>query len=780
MPYLGKQPANVPVTADDIPDNSITAAKIVDGGITAADIGANAVGLSELSATGTASTSTFLRGDNAWVAVDTNLVSDTSPQLGGNLDLNSNSITGSGGIPAANLTGTIAADRLSTATTQSASNNSTKIATTAYTDAQVATVVDSAPGTLNTLNELAAALGDDANFSTTVTNSIAAKLPLAGGTMTGTISAASDLVFDAGSDIVLDADGGKIKFRDNGDDIGYLQNTSGDFIIKAITDDKDIKIQGKDGGAFISAVTFDMSEAGYATFNNWLKVNDRVVGNSNLVLNTSDGNEKIHLDASGYIKLETAGAERMRINSSGNVGIGVVPEVWNTVYDGLQIGNTGSLAGYSGSGIDRVWLTANGYVDNNDGSWQYINTDTASQYEQRDGKHNFFVASSGSADATISWANAMTIGNDGRVAISQTGNATAMQVSTSVAAETTAIFQGGGTGAVDVVDVRDSNGTSKFKVRQNGKVGIGETAPLGQLHIKENDSGVSSISANGDQLVLENSGHCGMHILSGTGSDGVLYFGDSGGSGTGQLKYQHASNQFAFETAQSGALIIDADGRLLLGTTANNNVNNNGISVNAGAYGNWAMKVAHSAGTGDGYGIMINIPNYTGSGGQHMINFYTAGGAVGSIKSNQSSTAYNTSSDYRLKENVDYDWDATTRLKQLKPARFNWISDDTNTLVDGFIAHEVSSVVPEAISGVKDATKNLTNVVLKANGKWVGDGITKEDWEQGKSDGEYPSDSTWKASHTENVYQEIDQSKLVPLLVKTIQELEARITALEA
>jgi len=184
MPYLGKQPANVPVTADDIPDNSITAAKIVDGGITAADIGANAVGLSELSATGTASTSTFLRGDNAWVAVDTNLVSDTSPQLGGNLDLNSNSITGSGGIPAANLTGTIAADRLSTATTQSASNNSTKIATTAYTDAQVATVVDSAPGTLNTLNELAAALGDDANFSTTVTNSIAAKLPLAGGTMT--------------------------------------------------------------------------------------------------------------------------------------------------------------------------------------------------------------------------------------------------------------------------------------------------------------------------------------------------------------------------------------------------------------------------------------------------------------------------------------------------------------------------------------------------------------------------------------------------------------------
>jgi hypothetical protein len=76
MPYIGKQPARVPVTAADIPDNSITAAKILDGVITAADIGANAVGnsemaddavgIAELSATGTPSTTTFLRGDNSW------------------------------------------------------------------------------------------------------------------------------------------------------------------------------------------------------------------------------------------------------------------------------------------------------------------------------------------------------------------------------------------------------------------------------------------------------------------------------------------------------------------------------------------------------------------------------------------------------------------------------------------------------------------------------------------------------------------------------------------
>ena len=74
------------------------------------------------------------------------------------------------------------------AVTQSASDNTTKVATTAYVTTALANLADSAPSTLNTLNELAAALGDDANFSTTVTNSIATKLPLAGGTLTGNLT----------------------------------------------------------------------------------------------------------------------------------------------------------------------------------------------------------------------------------------------------------------------------------------------------------------------------------------------------------------------------------------------------------------------------------------------------------------------------------------------------------------------------------------------------------------------------------------------------------------
>ena len=90
------------------------------------------------------------------------------------------------------VTGALIADDVAlagnpTTTTQSAGNNTTRIATTAFVTTAINNLIDSAPSALDTLNELAAAMGDDANFSTTVTNSIATKLPLAGGTMTGNL-----------------------------------------------------------------------------------------------------------------------------------------------------------------------------------------------------------------------------------------------------------------------------------------------------------------------------------------------------------------------------------------------------------------------------------------------------------------------------------------------------------------------------------------------------------------------------------------------------------------
>jgi hypothetical protein len=260
----------------------------------------------------------------------------------------------------------------------------------------------------------------------------------------------------------------------------------------------------------------------------------------------------------------------------------------------------------------------------------------------------------------------------------------------------------------------------------SGTVGIGETSPLGLLHVKSADSGASANSGH-NQVIAENSGNSGMTILSGTSSNGAICFGDSGNNCIGYINYAHNGNHLDFGVNGSERMRIDSSGNVGIG--------------NSGP--NYTLEIGNAF---SGRGASINLNNNVGqirtraslTDTQTHHAFVNPNGTVGTIKTNASATSFNTSSDYRLKENVSYDFDATTRLKQLKPARFNFIAD-ADTTVDGFLAHEVSSVVPEAISGEKDA--------VDADGN--------------------PE------------YQGIDQSKLVPLLVKTIQELEARITTLE-
>ena len=194
-------------------------------------------------------------------AITTAMITDanvTPAKLHGTLDLSSKTIT----LPA------VAIPSASTATTQSQSDGSTKVATTAYVDTAVSNLVDSSPSSLNTLNELAAALNDDASFSSTVTTSIATKLPLAGGTLTGNLAHASDFTLDVGGDITLDAGGGDILLKDDGTLVGTIGGFSGNNVtIKSEYSDGDVIIQGNDGGSGITALTLDMSAAGFATFN---------------------------------------------------------------------------------------------------------------------------------------------------------------------------------------------------------------------------------------------------------------------------------------------------------------------------------------------------------------------------------------------------------------------------------------------------------------------------------------------------------------------------------
>mgnify|MGYP005990355235 CR=1 FL=1 len=265
----------------------------------------------------------------------------------------------------------------------------------------------------------------------------------------------------------------------------------------------------------------------------------------------------------------------------------------------------------------------------------------------------------------------------------------------------------------------------------NGNLGVGTNTPDTKVQIKG--------SVNSAQLTLGGTDNRGLKISTfnqGGQNDGTIIY-DAQDNESSAVNSHHV-----FKNGGTETLRIKGDGDLIWHDTPSSSAA--GIGFN---------NTTHPS---------ISISGGSDTNYRHRIVFVNGNGTVGIISTSGSSTAYGTSSDYRLKENVDYTWDATTRLKQLKPARFNFIADP-DTTVDGFLAHEVQSVVPESVTGthngMKDEEYEVTPAVLD-------------------DDGNITTEAVMGTRSVPDI-QGIDQSKLVPLLVKTIQELEARITALE-
>jgi hypothetical protein len=202
-----------------------------------------------------------------------------------------------------------------------------------------------------------------------------------------------------------------------------------------------------------------------------------------------------------------------------------------------------------------------------------------------------------------------------------------------------------------------------------------------------------------------------------------------------------SADAIAFTKGGAESMRIDSSGYLLVNQTSN--TTNSYVQI----YGGQPALSVESTSTGGVNQVLIRNPN----------------GTVGSISTSGSLTSYNISSDYRLKENIASLTGALAKITQLKPSVYNYKADPT-TNIQGFIAHELQAVIPHAVTGDKDATREeeyeVTPAVKDQQGNITTPSVT--------------------GTRTVPVYQGVDASFLIPYLTAAIQEQQATINALTA
>jgi hypothetical protein len=223
------------------------------------------------------------------------------------------------------------------------------------------------------------------------------------------------------------------------------------------------------------------------------------------------------------------------------------------------------------------------------------------------------------------------------------------------------------------------NTTADYNVAVGKSAGLSTTSGIRNVFIGP-FTGTSNTTGTYNTYV-GGSTNCAYEMT--TGSKNTILGGYNGNQGG--LDIRTSSNNIVLSDGDGNPRIyVSSSGCVSIGTVS---TTTDAISRFGGSSSVFSQKMVNAYGGG----TAIHAEN-TNNQGWIYARFNTNGSQVGYISVGTSSTSYVTSSDYRLKENVVYDWDATTRLKQLKPARFNFIVD-ADTTVDGFLAHEAQAVV---------------------------------------------------------------------------------------
>ena len=440
-------------------------------------------------------------------------------------------------------------------------------------------------------------------------------------------------------------------------------------------------------------------------------------------------------DALAFRTGDSTATERLRIDSSGNVGIGT-----SSPSHDLTIQKSGQ------DNYIRIGSNSDGYD-----AGVYFGTNADWSIGVDNSNSNAFSIASGS---TVGTNPRVTINSSGNVGIGTSSISGRLEIKKATASNETmfAIEASGATtttvGSITYDQSDDSmrllnnsdfggttlrlgtRGSDNVIIDYSGSVGIGTTSPQTStkgLHVVHDATEGTPSFPDGEVIIAQrnfnSSQSCHIGIIAGSAGESAINFGDKDNSDVGNITYNHSANRMEFVTNASERMRIDSSGDVSIGTSSNGGkfyVASNEASQFVGNFSN---------SNGSGYGVAIN----TGSG--NAVFFYNANTNVGTITTNSSSTAYNTSSDARLKD-VTGSARGLEVINELNPVSYNWKADGKAD--EGLIAQEVLDIVPNAVSG------------------------------------------------SEEEYYQMDYSKLVTPLVKAIQEqqtiiedLKARIETLE-
>ena len=470
--------------------------------------------------------------------------------------------------------------------------------------------------------------------------------------------------------------------------------------------------------------------------------------------------------AAGYLRINGTdpliaylnGADRLHINSNGKIGIGGAPSAWQaaTTTNALQLG-TACLFNYNN---DYFHVGQNFYYDGS--NYKYVANDPATRLLQDNGQFTFYGAASGSADANITWIERLRIDSSGRMTQNGTTSADTASALT--------LKNGNASNDHTILElISDPNQLSMIYF------GASDDRYQGQIRYKDNDHYMAfytdqtermRINSDGTVYFSENiasqspSGQFGFRMDRGGGNATSLQvenYNNDSVNNNAQIKLvtNHSNvrmvhhNQGGFYIINSGngyfhyyqngqsTFFVDTNGNFCVGTTsASSGTQAKGISLNQDG----AMISRRD-------GVMHYYKSIS-TGGYYANVFLSANTTVGSIYFNSGGTQFNTSSDYRRKENVVSLTDGISKIKQLKPYRFNF-KDNPSETVDGFLAHEAQEIVPHTVTGTKDQISTANDVAA---------GIA--------------------TTTGEPIYQQMDLSKLVPLLTAALQELDTKVETL--